>query len=192
MFEVLESLDIELFIYLNSLHHEALDPVMLWISNKFIWIPFYLFLLVLIIRKHDLVSLLLIIPALIFLITLSDQISVQVFKNGFERFRPCHNEDIQNLIHLVGNCGGRFGFISSHATNVFALASFLILVMKSRSFTYMMIIWAVLVSYSRIYLGVHYPADIIGGAIIGTFIGMTVWVIVKLVNSRMNYLLSYE
>jgi len=192
MIEALESLDLELFLFLNGLHHVALDPLMLWISEKYVWIPFYLLLLGLIVRKHDLKSLVIIIPALIMLITLSDQISVQIFKNGFERYRPCYNEDIQNLIHLLGDCGGRFGFISSHATNSFALAIFLILVMKSRSFMLVMFVWAAIVSYSRIYLGVHYPADIAVGALVGGIIGMTIWLVVKQINVRLNYILSYE
>ncbi|MBL4657732.1 MAG: phosphatase PAP2 family protein [Flavobacteriales bacterium] len=192
MIETLESLDIALFLFLNGLYHLSIDPLMLWISDKYVWIPFYIFLLALVVRKHELKSLLIIVPALIILITLSDQISVHVFKNGFERLRPCYNEDVQGIVHLVGNCGGQFGFISSHATNSFALAAFLTLVMKTRSFTYMIIAWAAIVSYSRIYLGVHYPADIIGGMVIGSVIGSVVWLATKHVNERLDYILSYE
>ncbi|MBL4754230.1 MAG: phosphatase PAP2 family protein [Flavobacteriales bacterium] len=192
MLETLESLDQALFLYLNGLHNDFLDLTMLWISNKFIWIPFYLGLLVLIVRKHEWRSLIIIIPILILLITLSDQISVQIFKNGFERLRPCHNEDLKNLVHLVGNCGGKFGFISSHACNTFALSAFIIYVMKSKSLVYIMIVWAVVVSYSRIYLGVHYPADVLIGALIGWLIGYVVWNITKSANSRLDYILSYD
>ena len=192
MIETLESLDIALFLFLNGLYHLSIDPLMLWISDKYVWIPFYIFLLALVVRKHELKSLLIVVPALIILITLSDQISVHVFKNGFERLRPCYNEDVQGIVHLVGNCGGQFGFISSHATNSFALAAFLTLVMKTRSFTYMIIAWAAIVSYSRIYLGVHYPADIIGGMVIGSVIGSVVWLATKHVNERLDYILSYE
>jgi len=192
MLETLESLDQALFLYLNGLHNDFLDLTMLWISNKFIWIPFYLGLLVLIVRKHEWRSLIIIIPILILLITLSDQISVQIFKNGFERLRPCHNEDLKNLVHLVGNCGGKFGFISSHACNTFALSAFIIYVMKSKSLVYIMIVWAVVVSYSRIYLGVHYPADVLVGALIGWLIGYAVWNITKSANSRLDYILSYD
>jgi len=192
MLETMESIDIALFLFLNSLHHASLDSLMLWISDKYIWIPFYLILLALIIRKHELRSLIIVVPALIFLITLSDQISVHVFKNGFERLRPCYNEDISDLIYLLGNCGGRYGFISSHATNTFALATFIICVMKSRSLLYVMIVWAAVVSYSRIYLGVHYPGDVLVGAVVGSLIGYLVWSITKSANARLDYLLSYE
>ena len=192
MIETLIGLDRDLFLFLNGLHTDSLDQIMIWISDKFVWVPFYILLIVLMIRKHEWRSMIIIVPALILLITLSDQISVQVFKNGFERLRPCHNEDISNLIHLIGNCGGKYGFISSHATNTFALATFVIFIMQSKPFLYGMLIWAAVVSYSRIYLGVHYPADVFVGATVGCTIGFGVWSIVKMVNVRMNYLLSYE
>lgn len=192
MIETLETLDRELFLFLNGMHHDSLDQLMIWISDKFVWIPFYILLIGLIIRKHEWRSLIIVVPALILLITLSDQISVQVFKNGFERLRPCHNEELSGLIHLLGNCGGKYGFISSHAANTFALAVFIIYIMKSKPILYIMLVWAGLVSYSRIYLGVHYPADIFAGAIIGWLIALTVWSITKWVNARMNYILSYE
>ena len=192
MIEALESLDRALFLFLNGLHCDALDPIMMWISGKFVWIPFYLLLIVLIVRKHEWKSLIIIIPALVVMVTLSDQISVQVFKNGFERYRPCHNEDIKSMIHLLGNCGGQYGFISSHATNTFALAAFIICVMRSTPLTYTMFIWAAVVSYSRIYLGVHYPADVLTGALVGWLVGYGVWHLTKMANARMDYILSYE
>ena len=192
MIETLEAIDRDLFLLLNGLHHPSLDQIMLLISDKFIWVPFYILLLMLIVRKHEMKSLVLVIPALILLIALSDQISVQVFKNGFERFRPCYNGELQGLIHLVGNCGGKFGFVSSHATNTFALATFITLVMKSKPLLYIMFIWAVVVSYSRIYLGVHYPGDVMGGALLGCSIGLLVWSLTKGANARLNYILSYE
>ena len=192
MIETLEELDRSLFLLLNGLHHDSVDQIMIWLSDKFIWIPFYVLLIGLIVRKHEFKSLLLVIPALILLVVLSDQISVHLFKNGFERLRPCHDAGLQQLIHLVGNCGGQFGFVSSHAANTFALASFLIYVMKSKSIFYIMIIWAFAVSYSRIYLGVHYPGDVLVGAVVGWLIGYLVWTLAKSANVKLDYLLSYE
>jgi len=175
MTDLLISFDTWLFLLLNNLHSEVLDPIMVWISGKFTWIPLYLILLALVIRKHQLKSILIVVPFIFLLITASDQISVHLFKNLFERLRPCHNSELKDFIHLLGNCGGQYGFLSSHASNTFALATFLILLMKHRAYLYTLVIWAGLVSYSRIYLGVHYPADILAGACLGILIGILIW-----------------
>ena len=146
---------------------------MQWVSDKYSWIPFYALLAVVIGIKLIWRSLLLIIPITALLITLSDQLSVHLFKNIFERYRPCHNINIQQFVHLVSGCGGKFGFVSSHAANSFALALFTGLLLKTqiRFILPFMIAWAVLISYSRIYNGVHYPADIAAGALLGLIIG---------------------
>lgn len=139
------------------------------ISNKFFWIPLYLLFLYLLIKhyKKDAVW---IILATVILIALSDLISVHAFKNTFLRLRPCHNPEIQDLVHLVNNkCGGKYGFYSSHASNHFAIATFMSLFLgsKIKYFTIILIIWAIVISYSRIYLGVHYPADVLAGGLSG-------------------------
>ena len=108
------------------------------------------------------------ILAAVLAIVLSDQISVHAFKEVFLRYRPCHNLVLQSQVHLNGGCGGTYGFISSHAANTFALAMFLSLLFngKIKYFTLFILVWASFVSYSRIYNGVHYPADIACGAIV--------------------------
>lgn len=168
--------DKELFLFLNQLHHPLLDPLMLFVSGKIEWIPLYLVLLYLIIRRYGWESIrLLLFIAL--LISLTDQLSVRLFKDVFMRLRPCHEADLQPLIHLLtGKCGGRYGFISSHAANSFGLATFLFMALRQyyRQMGWIWF-WAVLVSYSRIYLGVHYPGDILAGAVFGTLVGFAVW-----------------
>jgi undecaprenyl-diphosphatase len=105
-------------------------------------------------------------------VTLADQISVHGFKMVFQRLRPCHNLQLKNIVHLVNNkCGGQFGFVSSHAANTFGIAVFLARLLKNKQFIIFIFAWASVVSYSRIYLGVHYPFDILGGAILGSGIG---------------------
>jgi undecaprenyl-diphosphatase len=123
------------------------------------------------------------------LILLADQTSVHLFKNMFERLRPCHNPMITDFVHTVhGKCGGQFGFVSSHAANSFALAVFSGLLLKSkyRYFLPLMVFWAAVVSYSRIYLGVHYPADVLGGAILGSILGIFVFWMMKFINQKFN------
>ena len=98
----------------------------------------------------------------------------KVFKNNFERLRPCHEASLADIIHTVRDkCGGHYGFISSHASNSFALAVFLsgFIRRRYRYFPLFILIWASVVSYSRIYLGVHYPFDVIVGAIFGSLLG---------------------
>lgn len=175
MIETLKQLDRQVTLWLNDLNNPFFDDVMYFISDKWIWIPFYAFLVVLMIiklRKHSITALV----AIALLITLSDQLSVHLFKEVFERFRPCREgSPIHEMIHIVrDHCGGMYGFISSHATNTFALALFLskIIGRYFRYFTPLIILWAVIVSYSRVYLGVHYLGDILGGAIFGSLLGI--------------------
>ena len=170
--------DTELFLFLNGLHAAWLDPVMTFISGKLTWTPFYLVLLYLVIKNYKKQSILIIL-GIILLIVCSDQVSSGIFKPLFERPRPCHNEAIKDLVHLPdGRCGGAYGFISSHACNVFALAVFMTNILKRyyRKIGWVMFVWASLVAYSRIYMGVHYPGDVIVGAAVGAIIG---WLIFK-------------
>ena len=184
----MERLDTELFLFLNGLHAAWLDPVMTFISGKITWAPFYLVLLFLVIKNYKKQSILIII-GIILLIVCSDQISSSVFKPIFERPRPCHNEAIKDLVYLpTGHCGGAYGFISSHACNTFALAVFITNILKShyRKIGYVMYIWADLVAYSRIYMGVHYPGDVIVGAIVGMLVGFMIWKIYLIIKLKVE------
>ncbi|MCD4735168.1 MAG: phosphatase PAP2 family protein [Bacteroidales bacterium] len=173
MIETLKQIDQDLFLLLNGWHNDFFDLFMYWISNKFIWIPLYICLLYLIYKSNHKYLL----PALILcglMITASDRITVLVFKETFLRLRPCHDPVISDLVHIVkDHCGGSFGFVSSHASNTFALTILIsgILREKIKWIAPALIFWALLVSYSRIYLGVHYPGDVLGGIIVGSALG---------------------
>jgi undecaprenyl-diphosphatase len=181
---MLEHLDQQLFLFLNSLNSRFFDQVMYAISGKVIWAPLYMAILIWIgvkYKKRFLVILLFIILA----VTLADQVSVQLFKNIFHRLRPCHEPSLEGLVHLVnGKCGGLYGFVSSHATNSFNVALLSLMFIKKRWYTISIIAWASVISYSRIYLGVHYPGDVICGAMLGALIGWGVYKMYELTDKK--------
>jgi len=172
----LNALDTWLFLVINGLHNRFFDVVMFWASEKLTWIPVYILFIYFIIKYYHKQSWIIFISAAV-LITLSDQVSVVLFKNIFHRLRPCHQADLAAFIHLVnGKCGGQYGFISSHAANFFALATFLSAFLKDKFkyFKTAVFFWASFIAYSRIYLGVHFPGDVVIGAITGILIGKIV------------------
>ena len=181
MLEVLDNLDTTIFLAINGLNNNFFDIIMVYVSAKFFWIPFYLILLYLIWQEKKQKTLLVIVFVAI-LITISDQVSVHAFKNVFQRPRPCHAVDLQLVVHTVEKCGGKFGFISSHASNSFALAFFVTSLIRYRYnwISWLMFSWALLTIYSRVYLGVHYPGDVLAGAVVGMLIGWLVLVFYNL------------
>lgn len=173
MLEFLENIDEKLFLFLNGIHSSFFDTLMYYVSSKTFWIPLYLFFVYLLYKVYGKKFW---IPLLIIILTIAaaDFTSVYFFKNIFQRLRPCHNPDLINVVHLVNNhCGGQYSFVSSHATNMFSLATILWLHIRNKYtiLSWLLFLWASIIAYSRVYLGVHYPGDILGGAFLGILIG---------------------
>lgn len=180
---MLERIDQQLFLFINSLNSPFFDQLMHAISGKLIWVPLYLAILVFLGIKYKR-KILIILIFLILAATLADQTSVLV-KNLFLRLRPCHEPSLKGLVHLVnGECGGMYGFVSSHATNSFNVALISLLLIKKRWFSISIIAWALVVGYTRIYLGVHYPGDVLSGSLLGAFIGWSMFRLYVLTDNK--------
>lgn len=165
------SKDQELLLFLNGLGSPAFDSFWILMTGKWFWVPFYVILFYFIYKSFPAKKLIFILIFIALGITVSDQLA-GVFKIGIARLRPCHEPLMLEQMRMVV-CGGQYGFYSSHSSNSFFLVSFLsILIGKKYKFLpYILVIWAILVSYSRIYLGVHYPLDITFGAAVGFLLG---------------------
>lgn len=161
----------ELFFALNGSDSTFWDNVMWTFTGRFIWLPIILLILFLFFYKTPRKDAFLVLLFFLLLFVICDQVSSSVFKPLFQRFRPTHHPHFQNLVDIVnGYRGGRYGFISGHATNSFGIAIFLSLIYRYKWLTFSILLWAVINSYSRIYLGVHFISDIVAGAITGSLI----------------------
>lgn len=177
-----------MFLFLNGIHSPFFDVIFQWITERNSWIPFYIILTVLVFIKFKWRGLIL-APFIAIVIIFADQISVNFFKEVFLRLRPCHNPEIKDLVHTInGACGGNYGFVSSHASNTFAFAVFIGFIFKKHIswMLYFMLVWASVVSYSRIYVGVHYPGDVLGGILLGSTIGFLIWNVLRYINNYFN------
>jgi len=180
---MLEQLDQQLFLFLNSANSPFWDKVMFFLSMKVVWAPLYLIILIYLGKKYKR-KFRIIILFVILAVALTDQTAL-IIKYSFDRLRPCHEPSLQGLVHMVkGECGGKFGFVSSHAANSFNVALLSLMFIKKRWYSVSIIFWAAIVSYSRIYLGVHYPGDVLFGAILGALIGWSVYMMYRRTDNR--------
>ena len=186
MIEEILKLDSKLFLYLNNLGTSKFDIFWISLSKIEANILMYLFLILLFFYIQKIRPKLIYIFYLFFIIALMIAITDQganIFKDSFQRLRPCYNESIIDSLRLVKeNCGGKYGFFSAHASNSFSLAIFfgLLFINRIRYIIMITIVYASLISYSRIYLGVHYPIDIIFGGFFGIFVGFVMYSFVYL------------
>lgn len=173
MIDTLSAIDEQVLLFFNGHHTAFLDEVMLLVTGKLIWIPFYIMLMDMLFRKLGSKYALMTLLAVGLAILLADQICASLIRPYVARLRPTNPDNpIYPLLNLVnGYARGGYGWPSCHAANTFALATLLSVVFRKNSFTLFIFAWAVLVSFSRVYLGVHYPGDILCGAIIGSFLG---------------------
>ena len=164
--------DKQAMIFLNNLGNSTFDPFWILVSEKWFWIPLYVIFLYFLYKNFNKKSLFYILLFVALGITASDQIA-NIFKFGFERLRPCHDPSLEGLLREV-KCGGKFGFYSAHSSNSFFVATYLTMLLgkKIKQLPYFLFIWAAIVAYSRVYLGMHFPGDIIIGAIMGILLAL--------------------
>jgi undecaprenyl-diphosphatase len=180
--ETISGWDKSAFLYLNGFHNDLMDYVMTLFTLTPTWLLFYGVTLYIIIRKYGRKSVPVIL-CLVIILVLSDQIS-NIFKHSFMRLRPSNDPTIAPLAHVFFNKGGLYGFISAHAANAFSFATFSSLLFRSRGYAVFIYPWAFVIAYTRIYLGVHYPGDILGGIVVGSLVGWGIYKLLILVESR--------
>lgn len=174
MIDDIIDIDHAVSLTINYLHTDWLDIMMLAASERLTWIPLYLFILYVAYKSLGWKALIIFVVGCIITILLSDQVSV-FMKGYFARLRPCHNLHMIEHLRMIVGCGGRYGFVSSHASNTMALAVVSSLIIKRKWFTSVMISYALINGYSRIYLGKHYVLDILGGYLLGLLIGWAIF-----------------
>ena len=179
MIDSLSALDSQLTVAVNAMHNPYFDQFMFLFSNKWIWVPMYAMILIILYKRYSWKAALLFFVAIALTITITDQLCASIIRPLFERMRPANPaEPLSQVIHVVnGYRGGPYGFPSCHAANSFALATFLTLLRRRWLFGVVVFLWAALNAYSRLYLGVHFAGDLIVGAIIGSLVGFGLFAI---------------
>ncbi len=186
MLEQLIQYDKDLFLFLNGLGTSTWDGFWMFYTTKFNWIPFYAILVYLMYRKLNTKMFVLTLIVIVLMVSFTDQVT-NLFKYGFKRLRPCHEDGVADAMRLVKSwCGGRYGYFSGHASNSMAVAIFVGLMLRSKYkyIIYILLPWALLMAYSRIYIGVHYPLDVFSGMIFGALSGFGFYKLDKYIQKR--------
>lgn len=185
MIEYLNQLDTSVLLFFNGMHSPFFDRFMMLCTGRFIWIPMYVTILFILLKSFRPKLVLLYAVAIALAITLTDQTCSSLIRPLVERMRPSNIENpLSAYLHIVdGYRGGRYGFPSCHAANSFALAVFIVCLVRRWRLAIFIFGWAVLNSYSRLYLGVHYPGDLLVGAMIGSAFGYLCYRLTLLFNT---------
>ena len=184
IFNLLKSWDKALFLYLNGIHSPFWDYTMTLFTLTSTWLLFYGLIFFIIAKKYDKKSLFIFV-SLAILILCSDQLA-GLLKHTIQRIRPSNDPMMSSLTHIFFNRGGEYSFVSAHAANLFAFATFSIKLFKNSRYTLFILFWAVVIAYSRIYLGLHYPGDILGGTILGIGVGTLIYKLLKYSESELS------
>lgn len=184
----LSDIDARLLLIVNGAHSPFFDAVMWCISGRWVWIPFYAVLAYLLFRRMSWKRASICLVTIGLIILAADQTCATLIRPEIGRLRPANlNNPLSSFVHVVnGYRGGRYGFPSCHAANTFALAVFMSLVIRHKWFTVMMFSWAFVVSYSRMYLGVHYFGDLFCGATIGSLFAVLFYYLQNYLFKRLN------
>lgn len=169
LLQLLNQWDTDLLLAINGWHNGYWDTFMYAFSGKWVWVPMYAALLYVLARNLPWRTTLWCLVGVALCITFADQVGASLIRPWAERLRPANPENpVSDLVHIVnGYRGGRYGFPSCHAANTFGLAFYLMLVVRRKALTGLLVAWALVTCYSRAYLGVHYPGDLLAGALLG-------------------------
>jgi len=175
MIDQLIALDKELFLSVNQgMSNAFFDWLMPILRNRFTWAPLYLFIIIFSVKNYKREGFMMIM-ALLLNFAISDSVSSKLVKNSIQRLRPCNDIELREQMVQRVRCSGGYSFTSSHATNHFAMAVLLIILFYRRwkHVLWLALLWAASISFAQIYVGVHYPLDILAGALLGVLIGLT-------------------
>lgn len=180
------SFDTDLLLYINQCNNVLMDTFMLRVSDTYTWSLLLLAVMFVVLRDRPLKEAILILLGIALCVLLADQISSSLIKPWVARYRPTHDPDLMFKVRHIAGRAGQYGFVSSHAANTFAVATFMSLFFRHRVMTISLYMWATIVGISRIYLGVHFPLDVFCGALLGIVVGWSVFLVIRLFVSKLQ------